>query len=54
MRTSRFSGQSQGGRVKVEWEITEWTGDDSGGSGAASPAKRQKQDHGDEKEMQDA
>ncbi len=41
MRTSKGSHQSLDGRVKVEWEVMEWTGDDVDSPG---PAKRARQD----------
>ena len=43
LRTSKGSNQSRDGRVKVEWEVLEWTGDNVDTS---NPAKRKKRDPG--------
>jgi hypothetical protein len=54
MRTSKGSSQSRDGRVKVEWEVHEWTAGDGEGP---NPAKRTKQTQDDghmSTEMEDA
>jgi hypothetical protein len=50
-RTSRGVQQSQDGRVRVEWEVSEWTADDDtadqeGDSSATGKRKRGEGDHG--------
>lgn len=48
MRTSRGVQASSDGRVKVEWEVTEWNGDEQedtdmdNASGSATPGKRKR------------
>lgn len=48
MRTSRGVRSSADGRVKVQWEVTEWDGDDQedtdmgSASGSATPGKRKR------------
>ncbi|TPX09767.1 uncharacterized protein E0L32_008958 [Thyridium curvatum] len=46
LRTSKGSGHSRDGMVTYEWEVVEWTADDE--LDAPSPAKKQRQDTGDE------
>lgn len=48
LRTSRGGGESADGRIRLQWEVVEWTESSSGSSPTSSGAKRKLGDRGED------